>query len=98
MICSEENNRFSIEKIKNHRFFLGEKFLINFDKKEVMKRNNFINVLKRNFLSYNIKAEIDQKIFLSKTVNFSCMGVHKNYKKIEEKICKDKFRLNLFYN
>ena len=96
MICYTEKDRFSIEKIKNHSYFLGEKFPLNFDKKEIMERPIFIDILKSNFPFYNIKAEIDKNIFLSKTENFSCIGIHKNYKKIENEICEKGFALNLF--
>ena len=96
MICPDENLRFSIEKIKNHSYFSREKFPLKFDKKEVMEREKFINILKNNFPLYNIKAQIDEKIFLSKTENFSCIPIHKNYKKIENKICQDDFMLKLF--
>jgi len=96
MIFPEENLRFSIEKIKNHIFFSKEKFPEKFPKKKIMDREKFINILKSNFLSYNIKAQLDERIFLSKTENFSCIPIHKNYKKIENQICKEKFKLNLF--
>lgn len=96
MICNTEIDRFSIEKIKNHSYFLGETFPLKFDKKKTMERDIFVNILKSNFSSYNIKAEIDKNIFLSKTENFSCIGIHKNYKKIENEICERGFVLNLF--
>lgn len=98
MVCHDESLRFSIEKIKNHPYFLGEKFPSKFVKKRQMKKIEFINILKSNFSSYNIKAEVDENIFLSKTVNFSCRGIHKNYKKIENTICENGFSLNLFYS
>ena len=96
MIHPDENKRFSIENIKNHRYFLKEKFPEKFNKKELTNKVKFINILKSNFSLYDIKAEIDQKIFLSKTQNFSCIPIHKNYKKIENKICQGNFKLNLF--
>ena len=96
MICYDSNLRFSIEKIKNHEYFMGEKFPLTLDKKKIMKRSNFINILKSNFPNYNIKTEIDEKIFLSKIENFSCIPIHKNYKKIENKICEKGFQLNIF--
>ena len=96
MIHFDENKRFSIENIKNHRYFLKEKFSEKFIKKEIMNKVKFINILKSNFSLYDIKAEIDQKIFLSKTQNFSCIPIHKNYKKIENKICQGNFNISLF--
>lgn len=96
MICPEENLRFSIDQIKNHSYFSREKFPLKFDKKEVMEREKFINNLRNNFPLYNIKAQMDERIFLSKTENFSCIPIHKNYKKIENKICQEDFKLKLF--
>ena len=96
MIEPDENKRFSIEKIKNHEYFLKERFPSSFKKKKVMRKQEFINILKENFSRYDILANVDQRLFLSKTVNFSCIPVHKNYKKIENKLCKENFSLNLF--
>ena len=96
MIQTDENRRFSIKNIKNHSYFLKEKFPTKFVKKEVMDRVKFINILKSNFPLYNIKAQTDEKIFLSKIENFSCIPIHKNYKKIENKICQGDFKLNIF--
>ena len=96
MIEPDQNKRFSIENIKNHRYFLKENFREKFVRKPLTDSIKFSNILKGNFSFYDIKAQIDQKIFLSKTQNFSCIPIHKNYKKIENKICKENFRLNLF--
>lgn len=96
MIEPEESKRFSVKEIKNHRYFLREKFPSQFEKKKVMEKEEFINILKGNFDRYNILANVDERIFLSKTVNFSCIPVHKNYKKIENKLCQEKFSLKLY--
>ena len=96
MIEPDENKRFSIEKIKNHDYFLKVKFPSKFEKNKVLEKQEFINILKGNFSSYDILANVDERIFLSKTVNFSCIPVHKNYKKIENKLCQDKFSLKLY--
>lgn len=96
MICSDENLRFCVENIKNHSYFLKEKFPDFSFKKQVTKRPNFINILRSNFSLYGIKAKIDEKIFLSKTENFSCIPIHKNYKKIENKIVEGGFSIKLF--
>ena len=96
MIHTDYNLRFNIEEIKNHKYFLGEKFTIKFNKKDPMNRKKFNNLLKTNFQKYNIKTEIDQKIFISKIENFSCIAIHKNFRKIENKICKEKFSINIF--
>ena len=96
MINSDINLRFTIDKIKNHPYFLGEEFPIKFKKKEIMCRKKFKNLLKTNFSKYKIKTEIDQKIFLSKLENFSCIPIHKNFRKIENEICQDNFSINIF--
>jgi serine/threonine protein kinase len=96
MIHPDEKLRFSIEKIKKHEYFSKEIFPLKFNKKTILEKNQFINILKSNFPLYNIKAELDKKIFLSKTVNFSCIPIHKNYKKIESQICKSCFNFNFF--
>lgn len=96
MIHTNENRRFSVENIKNHRYFLKDTFPGRFIKKKLMNNIKFSNNLMSNFALYDIKAKIDQKIFLSKTENFSCIPIHKNYKKIEDKICQGNFNLNLF--
>lgn len=96
MIEPVEDKRFYIEKIKNHDYFLKVKFPSKFEKNKVLEKQEFINILKGNFSSYDILANVDERIFLSKTVNFSCIPVHKNYKKIENKLCQDKFSLKLY--
>ena len=57
MIEPDENKRFSIEKIKNHEYFLKERFPCSFKKKKVMKKQEFINILKENFSRYGILAK-----------------------------------------
>ena len=96
MIEQDETKRFSIEKIKNHNYFSKEKFRYKFKKNKVMEKQEFINILGSNYERYNILANVDERLFLSKTVNFSCIPVHKNYKKIENKLCEENFSLNLF--
>ena len=96
MINNDIDSRFTIDKIKNHPYFLGEEFPIKLERKEPMNRKKFINLLKMNFSKYNIKTEIDQKIFLSKFENFSRIPIHKNFRKIENKICQDNFSVKIF--
>lgn len=96
MINPDEKERFNLIDVKNHTFFSNEKFTIDVNKKNVMEKKNLSNNLKKNYTKYNIKAQIDKDIFFSKILNLNCIPVHKNYKKIEEQICKDEFKLNIF--
>lgn len=96
MINPDEKDRFNLTDVKNHAFFSNEKFNIDVNKKNIMEKKNLSNNLKKNYTKYNIKAQVDKDIFFSKILNLNCIPVHKNYKKIEEQICKDEFKLNIF--
>lgn len=96
MICEDENNRFSINQVKNHPFFSKEKFLVNFKQKEILDKLSFVNLLKENYSLYNIQSAKDINLFCAKVLNFSCIPIHKKYKNIENKICQNNFKLKIF--
>ena len=96
MINKDHKSRMNIFDVKNHPYFMGEKYNEQFIKMKEMTKREFTSELEKNFSKFGIKSTNNKKIFLSKFLKVSCIPIHKKYKILESRICESKFDFHFF--
>ena len=93
MIEHDLKKRYDMNDVLNHEFFL------NFKKEEIflgdlLSEEKLLETLEKNMKKYSIERKKHKDIFISKILNTCENIIDKSYKKIEKKICFDKFNFS----
>lgn len=92
-----ENNlekRFDIDQVLNHSFFESKKTNLINCKCKILTEDNFLKILEKNMEKYSIVKKKHREIFISKILNNCNTLLDKNYRKLENNICSDKFNFD----